>query len=224
MPPAPPISANGPSRLSSPAYSARSDSSTIRRAWSMSELACLTPTTLSIRPSSTSRSGSRLITRAAGDVVEQHRQVAGGRGDGAEVRHAARAGSACCSRASRPARRPRRAPPPACVRCTECAVSFEPVPATTVARSADLVHRRSRTAAASRRRRGSAASPVVPRPRPAVGAVLDEMAREAARGVLAHGAVGVERRHHRGQDRAEVGGGGHPRRLFHLGPAARRVG
>ena len=59
----------------------------------------------------------------------------------------------------------------------------------------------------------------------AVGAVLDEMTREAPRGVLAHGAVGVERRHHRGEDRAKVGGGGHPRRLFHLRrPARFRVG
>src|SRR6185503_9855008 len=33
------------------------------------------------------------------------------------------------------------------------------------------------------------------------------------------GAVGIERRHHRGQDRAELGGGGHRRRLFHLSPA-----
>ena len=129
---------------------------------------------------------------AAGDVVEQHRQV-GGRRRPPRSAPSARAGWACCSRASRPARRPRRARPPARVRCTECAVSFEPVPATTVALSPT-----SSTTISSRRSFSSSSSvgdsPVVPATTSAVGAVVDEVAREPPGGVLVHRAVGVERR------------------------------
>ena len=155
MPPAPPISANGRSRLSSPASSASSESSTIRRAASMSAFACLTPDDVVDLRQLDQQVRLEVDHGPARDVVEQHRHVARGLRARFEVRSQARARSACCSRASRPARRPRRAPPPARVRRTECAVSLEPGARDHRGARRRARPRRPRTGAASPRRRGS---------------------------------------------------------------------
>ena len=82
-------------------------------------------------------------------------------------------------------------------------MSFEPVPATTVARPPELVHAGLEQAqlllvVEGRRLAGRAGD------HDAVGAVVDQMAHQAAGGALVDGAAVVERRHHRGQDRARV--------------------
>ena len=91
------------------------------------------------------------------------------------------------------------------MRCTECAVSLLPVPATTLARPPDLAHREAVEGELLLvvQRRGLARRP---RHDQAVGAVVHEVVRESCRGRLVHPEVRVEGRGHGGQDGAEHSG------------------
>ena len=96
-------------------------------------------------------------------------------------------------------------------------MSLEPVPATTVAAAAELVHRGLEQAqlllVVEGRRLARRAGD-----HDAVGAVVDEMAHQVASRAFVDGAVRVERRHHRGQDRAEVRAGGHAQPIIPAWP------
>jgi len=143
---------------------------------------------------------------AGGDVVEQHRQVGRG-GDGLEVLDEAAAVGLVVVR-----RHDQHGVHPALGRLRREVHRVGGVVRPGAGHDrrlvADLVHHHLHQPqllrVVERRRLAGGAGHHEP-----VRAVIDEVAGEAADRVLAQRAARIERRHHRGQDRAEVGGGGH---------------
>ena len=133
MPPTPPSSRNGWSRCRRPRRG-RGRSRRCAAPASRSSCACLTAATVSISASRVIVSGSMLTTTRARDVVDDDRQVARRR-DRLEVGDDAALRRLVVVRRDDEERRRRRARAPARVRCTEWAVEYVPVPATTVAAS-----------------------------------------------------------------------------------------
>ena len=168
-----------------------------------SGLACLTATMLSTSPSSASASGDRLMTQRPGDVVDDHRQARWRRRWRGSA-PARRAPAACCSTATTASTASTPQASAARVSSTLWRVSLEPVPATTGARpptAATTVRNMAELlVVAQRRRLAGGAGDDEP-----VRAVGEQERRRARRGARdRRPQVGVEGRHHRGEDGPEA--------------------